>query len=159
MRYLFLIFFSFLFFVISGCNINSEELSEQYLLTHSNSSKPQSHRRKKENPYQHHVSSGSPYSHLSDTKTSMQNKLYGTKQGSGTGTGSWFCTAQGMYKECSGGICFPKTVSGSGMGETRAIASIAAEMNCSSHMTNMIIIGNMGGGAYSVMSCAVVMCN
>ena len=80
------------------------------------------------------------------------------------GKGSWACNAVGTYRLCEGAagswgrVCHPRTATGMGMGATEMAARIFAETNCSSHMTRMIIIGNMGGGGHSVVPCRATSC-
>lgn len=80
--------------------------------------------------------------------------------GSGGG-GVYLCYAQGVYETCSdsSGFCSDKTAQGAGTGATESEAGLAAQQDCTTHMLNMVIIGNYPGGSASIKyDCAVTQC-
>jgi len=154
--------FSFLFSLLSGvfgCQIGESNIQRQSLSSHrTGKQSPFQHRGGSQSPFQHKSKNSSPYKHNSNDKSSIQYGKYG-KNGGGNGSGSWLCSAVGYYKSCRGGMCYPKTANGMGMGPTEGIARIQAEVNCNSHMTNMVIIGNMGDGAHVTAPCVSTTCS
>ncbi len=94
----------------------------------------------------------------------------GGAQGSGDAqvpeTGAlWRCDSQGTYKICqrsSGSAwernCRSRTSSAVGFGASRLMAQTKANGSCSTHMTKMILISNIGGGGYRVSGCRAISC-
>lgn len=74
--------------------------------------------------------------------------------GGTTASKPWSCTAQGYYTTTVGDMAYPYSASAFGFGETKAIASIQAETNCSSHLMGMAIAS---GGSIST-PCATISC-
>ncbi len=149
-------------FLGSSCQIDSEGIKQQYLTTHSSKSKPSyQHSSKKSVVFGHGKPSTAGKKHEADPKSSMQRKEYGKKSAGTSDRASWLCQAMGSYEDCEmdSGFCWQRNVMGAGVGETRDIAAIKARMNCSDHLTSMIIIANMGGGGHLTMPCEVVSCS
>ncbi|MCB9640160.1 MAG: hypothetical protein H6727_14795 [Myxococcales bacterium] len=81
------------------------------------------------------------------------------------GGASWRCHSMGRYQSCKKSYgsywergCLQRTSTAFGFGNSRMAASVQANGICSRHMTNMIIISNMGGVGSAISQCRTISC-